>query len=158
MVQIEDDEFEEELRNSIPWRMTQGDKRSRCYVYSIYRSDDVLLYVGSTIQLKQRFTEHRSKDWWPYAAYARVTRHDQEIWAREHERALIQREPGNFQRKLYSDMRTAEPAVLDPNAEPWPIGERLFDQIRRVWVAEHGQPEDPTASGCYWCSRCRCQK
>jgi hypothetical protein len=67
-----------------------GSDLRRGIVYRLYDTAGALLYVGSTVNLDQRFQFHRrDKPWWPDVAGKRLDFYDRYPEAREAERCAI---------------------------------------------------------------------
>lgn len=69
--------------------MSDGASR-RGIVYRLYDAAGVLLYIGATVNLRQRFMFHRKdKPWWPDVAGKRLDVYDRAAEAKEAERCAI---------------------------------------------------------------------
>jgi excinuclease UvrABC nuclease subunit len=40
------------------------EKNNNGYIYCFYDVNGICLYVGKTIDIKQRFQQHKEKEWW----------------------------------------------------------------------------------------------
>ncbi|MGW7283988.1 GIY-YIG nuclease family protein [Streptomyces sp. NPDC054847] len=84
------------------WRDAQ-----RTAVYRLYDEDGVLLYVGITYDVPERWRHHRRhKPWWPQVAHERLVWYDTRPEAEAAEtHAIVAEEPLHNQVKNWSDFR-----------------------------------------------------
>jgi len=69
-------------------------------LYRFFDADKRLLYIGVTGQPRERWPAHRRKaKWWPLAAYVAVEIHPTEWQALNAERAAIQTENPQFNKR-----------------------------------------------------------
>lgn len=62
------------------------------YVYELYATDGCCLYVGCTINIGQRFSQHLAqRPWWPEVTEIKASTHASQEAGRNAERELIQR-------------------------------------------------------------------
>jgi len=87
-------------------------------VYRMYDENDVLLYVGMTVNVEKRIYQHfGTKDWWSDVAIIEVQHHYSRQSAAEAERIAIARE-----RPMYNLM---SPALFESE----PLSENVLDDL-----------------------------
>src|SRR5688572_14270704 len=95
------------------------------YVYSLFGADGDLLYVGATVDAKERLKQHaRLKEWWGEVTDTVVEEYDDPYEASERESSLIRdkaprynRPPGGYwgTQQLYSTRQFAEKVGVSPH-------------------------------------------
>lgn len=50
------------------------------YIYKFYNQDDEVIYVGKTIDIKQRFYQHSKKDWWHEVVKIEISELETKLW------------------------------------------------------------------------------
>jgi excinuclease UvrABC nuclease subunit len=69
------------------------------YIYRFYNKNHDIIYVGKTIDLKQRFMQHKQKYWWYEVVYIDVAVLDTKLWWDIYEQYYINKHRTAYNKK-----------------------------------------------------------
>lgn len=106
-------------------------------LYRIYDAADSLLYVGATINPKERFADHQAREWWRDVATIRFEHYEDAESLTRAEKAAIEAE-----RPRYNWIH-AKPLPWTRKNRSTPGRGTLFLNSRGLWVARVELPSGP---------------